>query len=193
MKVYTGTGDQGQTSLFSGERVKKCHDRVEAYGELDELNSFMGAIAASMPDEKSEEQRAVINEIQQIQSDLLIMGAVLATTPESPAFKSLKKFDREKSRQLELAIDRMDSVLPQLKSFILPGGHISSAWAHIARTVCRRAERRIISLDYGKEQDLIISFQEILIYINRLSDYLFMLGRYCNYITSTADISWKKD
>lgn len=190
MKVYTGTGDQGKTSLFSGERVKKNHDRVEAYGELDELNSFLGGISASLPENSSKEHLAVINEIREIQSDLLGIGAVLATTPGSPAFKSLKKFDKEKSRQLEQAIDRMDENLPQLKSFILPGGHISSAWAHIARTVCRRVERRIISLEQDENRGAMISFEDILVYINRLSDYLFVLGRYCNYITSTGDIPW---
>lgn len=190
MKVYTGTGDQGKTSLFSGERVKKNHDRVEAYGELDELNSFLGGISASLPENSSKEHLAVINEIREIQSDLLGIGAVLATTPGSPAFKSLKKFDKEKSRQLEQAIDRMDEKLPQLKSFILPGGHISSAWAHIARTVCRRVERRIISLEQDENRGAMVSFEDILVYINRLSDYLFVLGRYCNYITSTGDIPW---
>ena len=192
MKVYTGTGDQGETSLFSGERVKKNHEQVEAYGELDELNSVLGGIAASLKKEKSKKQLSIINEIYQIQSDLFNIGTILAVTPESSAFKSLKKFDKEKAMQLEQAIDKMDAALPQLKSFILPGGHISSAWAHIARTVCRRVERRIIGLYNKKGNEALTYFQEILIYINRLSDYLFVLGRYCNHITSTEDIFWKK-
>ncbi|MBL0701213.1 MAG: cob(I)yrinic acid a,c-diamide adenosyltransferase [Desulfosarcina sp.] len=197
MKVYTGGGDKGKTSLFSGERVAKSHERVDAYGDIDELSSFLGALAASIPDSGSEWGQKIIEELYQIQSDLLGVGAILATTPESSSFESLTKISEEKSKALEDAMDRMDAELPPLKTFILPGGHIASAWAHIARTICRRAERRMIGL--FQESDTASSsatvpehVQNVLVYINRLSDYLFVVARYCNHIVGTEDVPWKK-
>lgn len=194
MKIYTGRGDKGKTSLFSGERVLKNHERVDAYGDIDELSSILGALAALIP----VRGQKIIDEIHQIQSDLLSVGAILATAPDSSAVDSLTKISEEKSKALENAMDRMDAELPRLKGFILPGGHISSAWAHIARTVCRRAERRMIGLFQKSDTDAsdisaIISqhIQDVLVYINRLSDYLFVVARYCNYITSTQDVPWK--
>ncbi len=190
LKIYTRGGDQGKTSLFSGERVSKNHERVDAYGEMDELGSVLGALAASLP----EQQESLIEEIRQIQSDLLHAGALLSTSPDSASFRSLTPFLPEQSRWLENAIDRMDAILPPLKSFILPGGEMSAAWAHIARTVCRRAERRIIGLtasgtDTEKIQEYLLP---VTAYINRLSDYLFVLARWCNHIAGRPDISWKK-
>ena len=197
MKVYTGGGDKGKTSLFSGERVAKSHERVDAYGDIDELSSFLGALAASIPDSGSESGQKIIEELYQIQSDLLGVGAILATTPDSSSFESLTKISEEKSKALENAIDRMDAELPPLKTFILPGGHIASAWAHIARTICRRAERRMIGL--FQESDTAASsvtvpehVPNVLVYINRLSDYLFILARYCNHIVGAEDVPWKK-
>jgi len=196
VKIYTRGGDRGKTSLFSGERVPKNHERVEAYGEIDELSSVLGAVAASLP----EDQNALREEIRQIQSDLLHAGALLSTSPDSPAFASLTPFVPEQSRWLENAIDRMDALLPPLKSFILPGGEMSAAFAHIARTVCRRAERRITGLtvsasgsDEEKDKEKIQQYlHPVLIYINRLSDYLFVLARWCNHIAGRPDIGWKK-
>ncbi|MBL0732407.1 MAG: cob(I)yrinic acid a,c-diamide adenosyltransferase [Desulfosarcina sp.] len=197
MKIYTGGGDKGKTSLFSGERVAKSHERVDAYGDIDELSSFLGALAASIPDSEPESGHKIIEELYQIQSDLLGVGAILATTPASSSFESLTKIGEEKSKALEEAMDRMDTKLPPLKTFILPGGHMSSAWAHIARTVCRRAERRMIGL--FEESDTAESsgtvpehVQNVLVYINRLSDYLFVVARYCNHIVGTEDVPWKK-
>ena len=197
MKVYTGGGDKGKTSLFSGERVAKSHERVDAYGDIDELSSFLGALAASIPDSGSESGQKIIEELYQIQSDLLGVGAILATTPDSSSFESLTKISEEKSKALEKAMDRMDAELPPLKTFILPGGHMASAWAHIARTICRRAERRMIGL--FQESDTAASsatvpehVQNVLVYINRLSDYLFVVARYCNHIVGTEDVPWKK-
>ncbi len=193
MKVYTGGGDKGNTSLFSGERVAKSHERVDAYGDIDELSSFLGALAASIP----ASGQKIIEELYQIQSDLLGVGAILATTPDSSSFESLSKIGVEKSKALEKAMDRMDAELPPLKTFILPGGHMASAWAHIARTICRRAERRMIGL--FQESDTAESkatvpehIQNVLVYINRLSDYLFVVARYFNHIVGTEDIPWKK-
>ncbi|MCD6224124.1 MAG: cob(I)yrinic acid a,c-diamide adenosyltransferase [Deltaproteobacteria bacterium] len=197
MKVYTGGGDKGKTSLFSGERVAKSHERVDAYGDIDELSSFLGALAASIPDSGSESGQKIIEELYQIQSDLLGVGAILATTPGSSSFGSLTKIGEEKSKALEEAMDRMDAELPPLKTFILPGGHMSSAWAHIARTVCRRAERRMIGLFQESdtaESSATVSehVPNVLVYINRLSDYLFVVARYCNHIVGTEDVPWKK-
>lgn len=193
MKVYTGGGDKGKTSLFSGERVAKSHERVDTYGDIDELSSFLGAFAASIP----EQGQKIIEEIHQIQSDLLNVGAILATSPDSSSFEALTKIEEKKSKALEEAMDRMDAELPPLKTFILPGGHISSAWAHIARTVCRRAERRIIGLLQKFDTDgnsilLQEHFNTMLVYINRLSDYLFVAARYCNHISKTEDVPWKQ-
>jgi cob(I)alamin adenosyltransferase len=193
MKVYTGGGDKGKTSLFSGERVAKNHKRVDAYGDIDELSSYLGALAASIPDSGQK----IIEELYQIQSDLLGVGAILATTPGSSSFESLTKIGKKKSKALEEAMDRMDAELPPLKTFILPGGHISSAWAHIARTVCRRAERRMIGLfqesdTADRNATIPEHVQNVLVYINRLSDYLFVVARYCNHIVGAADVPWKK-
>ncbi len=186
MKVYTGGGDRGRTSLFSGERISKTHDRVAAYGELDELSAILGALTAAL------EGRApqVLKEVQDIQYVLFDIGALLATTPESPSFAALKKIDEETIAALERRIDRLDAELPPLKSFILPGGDMTAAWAHIARTVCRRVERRMTGLaeEEGMEDDL----QPARVYINRLSDYFFVLARYCNQITGVPDVVWKR-
>ena len=141
MKIYTGSGDRGKTSLFSGERVAKNNLRTEAYGDLDELNSCLGALTAVM-----EDSHESVAEIRHIQSDLFHIGALLATTPGSPSAAALEPFDEQKSRYLETAIDRMEQHLPPLKGFILPGGRMPAALAHVSRTVCRRAERNVVAL-----------------------------------------------
>ena len=188
MKIYTGSGDRGKTSLFSGERVAKNNLRTEAYGDLDELNSCLGALTAAL-----EESHESIAEIRQIQSDLFHIGACLATTPGSPSAAALEPFDGQKSLYLETAIDRMDQNLPPLKGFIRPGGRMPAALAHVARTVCRRAERHTVGLSEdkttGQTPD---AYQAVLVYLNRLSDYLFVLARYCNHLAGEADILWKK-
>ena len=142
MKVYTGTGDRGKTSLFSGERVSKSSARIEAYGDLDELNSSMGAVAATI----GADQAALRDEIREIQVLLLEAGAWLATTPGASSAKLLTPFTEQPAAMLEAAIDRQNAELPELKHFILPGGHLSASLAHMARTICRRAERRTIDL-----------------------------------------------
>ena len=189
MKIYTGTGDRGKTSLFSGERVFKASDRIEAYGDLDELNSIIGALIASLPADRDD----LIDELQQIQRDIFIIGAWLATTANSPAIDSLEKIKDTQITFLENAIDRLNSELPVLKNFILPGGHSSAAWAHVARSVCRRTERHAVHL--LKESDTGESTKELekaLIFLNRLSDYLFVLARECNRLHGISDITWKK-
>ena len=147
IKIYTGSGDQGKTSLFSGERLPKDHDRVEAYGDVDELNSVLGVLVALLPGESTE----LIEDIQRIQSDLLKAGAWLATSPDSPARADLDEITEERVGALEMSIDRMEKSLPALREFILPGGHLSASWAHVARTVCRRAERSVVRLSERAE------------------------------------------
>lgn len=188
MKIYTGTGDRKKTSLFSGERVSKSNPRIEAYGDLDELNSVMGAVASTI-DACHEDLTA---EIRIFQSLLLNAGAWMATRPDSDAIRFLNPFTREPSRMLESAIDRLNEPLPELKQFILPGGHLSASLAHMARTVCRRTERRTVELVETEYENspAIETMANILVFLNRLSDYLFTLARYCNHMQGQEDMLW---
>jgi len=189
MKLYTGTGDRGKTSLFSGERVLKSHLRIEAYGDLDELNSIVGALIASLPVQYSQ----VIEELQQVQSDLFTISALLATSSDSPSMDAIEEITPVQIERLESTIDRMQEELPKLHGFILPGGHISASWSHLARTVCRRSERRTVRLlEEIFPTRIPNSYQQALTYVNRLSDYFFALARYCNYITGVPEKLWKK-
>jgi cob(I)alamin adenosyltransferase len=188
MKIYTRTGDAGKTSLLSGERVSKCHVRIDACGDIDELNSWIGVVLLTLPDEQSD----VKSELLAIQSDLLDMGAFIATTAESSAADGISGPAAVRTRALEDAIDRFDSTLEPLTRFILPGGSPASAWAHVSRTVCRRAERRVIAARSEVEEKPEI-FDESLQYLNRLSDFLFALARYCNHITAQPDQLWQPE
>lgn len=180
-RLYTRTGDDGTTSLVGGTRAPKDSLRLEAYGTVDELNSHLGVVAASTV--ISDELR---RDIQLIQNRLFDIGAALATEPESewqpqlPAEKAMA--------HIEALIDRVDGDLPQLRQFVLPGGHPDAAAANVARTVARRAERRIIALARTVQVDPFI-----LRYVNRLSDFLFAIGRHINIATSTPELTWKKD
>jgi cob(I)alamin adenosyltransferase len=188
MKVYTGKGYQGKTSLFSGERVPKSHERVEACGDVDELNSMIGALVAVLP----ESEKFLTKDLQKIQVDLFHIGSWLATTPDSPKMDFIKGMTKNHTEGLEAAIDRMDEKLPKIEDFILPGGHISSALGHIARTVCRRAERHIVRLSAESlEGRALEQIQALLTYMNRLSAYLFMVSRYCNVIQGVSDVAWE--
>jgi len=190
MTIYTGTGDRGKTSLFSGERVAKNDRRIEAYGDIDELNSMLGALAASL----ASKNPGLADRLHQIQSDLFQLSSILAITPDSPAIASLKEITAGQISEMEQSIDQLDEQLPKLTGFILPGGHPTAAWAHICRTVCRRAERKATRLadEYvaGKTAQ---QFQMALVYLNRLSDYLFVLARYCNHIQKVSDTLWKQN
>jgi cob(I)alamin adenosyltransferase len=188
MKIYTGGGDQGKTSLFSGERVFKAHARIDAYGDVDELNSVLGALAAALPVQAAEIGTA----IARLQADLMKVGAWLATSPESPALAQIEALTTADAAALEAAIDHLDASLPTLRSFILPGGHPAAAWAHIARTVCRRAERRVVGLN-GADADPARQghYAGLLVYLNRLSDYLFVLARHLNHVTGISERIWK--
>ena len=181
MKVYTGAGDRGRTSLFSGERIGKDDARVEAYGDVDELNSVLGMLVAAIPDNAPDR----LSELNRIQADLFRVGACLATAGDDPSFATTRDMPEEDALFLEKAIDRMDTDLPHLSQFILPGGHPAACWCHIARCVCRRAERRTVRISEDKP------YPGTLIYLNRLSDYLFVLARYCNFITDTPETVWE--
>ncbi|MDE6333584.1 MAG: cob(I)yrinic acid a,c-diamide adenosyltransferase [Muribaculaceae bacterium] len=179
-RLYTRTGDDGTTSLVGGTRAPKDSLRLDAYGTVDELNSWLGLIAASsiLDDNRR-------TEIQQIQNTLFDIGAALATEPESewqPQPLPASTIDA-----IEQAIDTVDGTLPPLRRFILPGGHPDAARTNIARTVARRAERRIIALARTAEID-----PAIIRYINRLSDYLFALARLINHNSGTDEIPWKQ-
>jgi cob(I)alamin adenosyltransferase len=189
IKIYTGTGDHGKTSLFSGERVSKADKRLEACGDVDELNAVLGALGASL----REEDPNLAREIQEIQSTLFDVGACVATTPESALAEALKPISEEQIKGLEAAIDRMDALLPPLTGFILPAGHAAATWSHIARTVCRRAERHAVSLlEESAAEERSTAHRRLLVYMNRLSDYLFVVSRYCNRIMGVQEIPWKR-
>jgi cob(I)alamin adenosyltransferase len=187
VKTNVGSGDRGITSLLSGERVPKSHARVEACGEVDELASVLGACAAALSAAHAE----LLREIQSVQSDLLNIGAWLATSPGSPTRQMLRTIGPDRIQEIEEAIDRLEAELPPLQSFILPGGHATAAWAHVARTVCRRAERRVQSLVTDAGEAAGESPGGILPYLNRLSTYLFALARYCNKLHGVPDATWK--
>lgn len=190
MKIYTKTGDQGKSSLFSGERMPKNHRRIAAYGEVDELNSVIGALIAALPD--SYEQ--LHEQLQTVQATLFQVGALLATSPGSAHAGSLVPITGGHTREVEAYIDTLQADLPPLKRFILPGGHMTAAWAHIARTVCRRCERGVVGLAGAMEsegQGSEGSVADILTYLNRLSDYFFVLARYCNRVSGIDDVPWQ--
>ncbi len=178
MKVYTKTGDQGKTSLIGGTKVEKSNLRIEAYGNVDELNSFIGLLR----DQDVNSSRQEI--LQFIQDTLFVIGSIMATTPGYTKFKLPEITDAHILR-LENEIDKMDAELPPLKYFILPGGHQSVSYAHVCRTVCRRTERSIIRIHQEEPVDPII-----LKFVNRLSDYFFVLGRKMGAELDAPEINW---
>jgi cob(I)alamin adenosyltransferase len=149
----------------------------------------LGALLAVL----SKEQAQFKQELQCIQSNLFHIGAWLATVPDSPSISALEKITADHSTPLETAMDRMQAELSDLHGFILPGGHITAAWAHVARTVCRRAERHLVALyEHQEHNKTDRQFQNVLLYLNRLSDYLFVLARYCNHLFGEPDMLWEK-
>lgn len=181
MKIYTKAGDQGKTSLIGGTRVPKSHIRIESYGTVDELNSFIGLLSDLVEDTK------IKTDLKEIQDRLFTVGSSLACDPEKESALKIPDLKEEDITGLELAMDKMNEVLSPMKSFIIPGGHQAISTAHIARCVCRRAERICVNL---QEEDL---FVETLVikYLNRLSDYLFTLARYIGHLNGVEDIPWK--
>ncbi len=182
MKIYTKTGDKGETSLFGGRRVGKDDLRIDAYGIVDELNSLLGVALTEL---KNGELKEVIKSIQ---NELFIVGADLATPfEEGNKFFIIIRVAPSFTIRLENLIDRFESDLPELKNFILPGGEKGAALLHFARTVCRRAERRVVALSKSEKIN-----SEIEVYLNRLSDLLFVLARFENYSNGSSDIIWQK-
>lgn len=185
MKVYTKTGDKGTTSLFGGTRVPKDHIRIESYGTVDELNSYIGLVRDQ---EMNSHYKDVLVEIQ---DRLFTIGAILATPEEKATLKNgeprLKKLGITENdvQLLEHEIDKMDEELPQMTHFVLPGGHTTVSYCHIARCVCRRAERLTVHLSHNETVEEIA-----IVYLNRLSDYLFVLARKLTHDLQAPEVKW---
>jgi len=184
MKIYTKTGDLGETGLFGGQRVRKSHVRIEAYGDVDELSAALGALVSALPSGCPE---SVFEQLRQIQSTLFHIGAILATPPDSARAEVLKPVGEERLHMLEHEIDRLEKEMPPLSGFVLPGGSMAASWSHVARTVCRRAERHTVKLLEDAEYGDGAIRMSVLAYINRLSDYLFVLARYCNRLAGNPE------
>ncbi|ABY36647.1 MAG TPA: cob(I)yrinic acid a,c-diamide adenosyltransferase [Chloroflexus aurantiacus] len=178
MKIYTRTGDAGETGLFGGQRVRKDDLRVQAYGTVDECNAALGVARAAGPDPALDAVLAVV------QNQLFVVGADLASPGESPY---IPRVSAELTSFLEEQIDAMEAELSPLKQFILPGGHPVAAHLHLARTICRRAERVVVTLATEEEVR-----PEILTYLNRLSDFLFVAARIANARAGVSDVPWQK-
>ncbi|MFO7617863.1 MAG: cob(I)yrinic acid a,c-diamide adenosyltransferase [Bacteroidales bacterium] len=178
MRVYTKTGDSGDTSLASGSRVRKDHPRLEAYGTIDELNAFLGLVESALLDQ-SEKGR-----VRAIQNRVFVISSTLAV--DDPVFlENLPTILEEDILDLEQAMDRMLDQMPPLRNFIIPGGNAAVAYCHVARTVCRRAERLMVSLSADIQSDPLL-----IKYINRLSDYLFVLARKTAFDTGVGEVIW---
>ena len=189
MRIYTKTGDAGETSLFDKTRVSKADARVDAYGEVDELNACIGAAVASLGAEASAEAGGAGQDIaavlETIQKDLFAVGAKLADPASRIAERVTKAaISDEKIAALEQTIDRLETELPALRRFILPGGSAAGAQLHLARTVCRRAERRVIGLGPGTVD------RSVIVYLNRLSDLLFVMARAVNHRAGVPETEW---
>lgn len=179
MKIYTRTGDKGETSLLGGTRVPKHHLRIECYGTVDELNSWVGLVRAGFTEPD------VQKILDDVQNNLFVAGSHLATDPAKTNVK-VPELEEQDITDLEEAMDAMDKQLPPLKNFVLPGGSVEVAHAHLARCVCRRAERLATQLSYNE-----VVSPVVLRYLNRLSDYFFVLGRFIAHTNNVKEIPWK--
>lgn len=188
MKIYTKTGDEGDTGLYGGPRVRKDHSRIEAFGAVDELNAVIG-LARCEPIEADVDGNTADALLARIQSELFDLGAELASP--DPRRLGTKLITADHIGRLEAAIDACDARLPPLKEFILPGGVRAAALLHLARTVCRRAERRLVSLMAAEPNDASPISTEALVYLNRLSDLLFVLARLVNQMAGQPDVRWR--
>jgi len=178
MKIYTKTGDNGTTGLVGGSRVSKADRLIECYGTVDELNAAIGLAAVNAPSE-------LLDDIRRVQADLFVIGSHLATPPGSPHRQSLPKLDEAMVERLEKAIDAATAHLPPLAHFVLPGGAELAARLHLARTICRRAERLVVDLPKSSDGGGFI-----VRYLNRLSDWLFVEARMANQIAGVPDVNW---
>lgn len=181
--VYTRTGDDGTTSLVGGVRVAKTHIRLEAYGTIDELNANIGMLVSLIDDSRQ------IEMLRYVQNKLFSVGAYLATDQSVTTIRQDGCIHNDAVERLEQAIDEIDSILPQVHRFVLPGGSYPASVCHVCRTICRRAERRILGLE---EQENIVISPEVKRFINRLSDYLFVLSRNLNILTDSNEFFWDK-
>lgn len=182
MKVYTRTGDHGMTSLVGGKRVSKCCERLESYGTVDELNSHVGVLITYCKD------REDVDFLMNVQAKLFVVGGYLATDTSEREVRSGNVVTTDMVEQIEGEIDRLEGLLPPLRLFILPGGSRAASYAHVCRTVCRRAERCILRLaECGAEMD-----ENVTAYVNRLSDYLFVLARKLNADYGVEDTVWRR-
>jgi cob(I)alamin adenosyltransferase len=181
LKIYTKTGDLGKTSLIGGTKVPKSHIRIESYGTVDELNSYIGLVSDYLNDAGT---KLILKEIQ---DRLFTIGSSLACDPDKEPLMKIPDLKESDINLLEREIDKMNDVLPQMKNFILPGGDVAVSTTHVARCVCRRAERICVNM---LENEM---FVELLVikYLNRLSDYLFVLARYVAHLLNVAEIPWK--
>jgi cob(I)alamin adenosyltransferase len=179
MKIYTKTGDRGDTSLFGGQRVPKDALRIEAYGTVDELNSVLGIVRAESTDPE------IDRILEEIQNELFELGADLAT-PRSVEKSKVKRIEARDVQGLEKVLDGLEERLRPLRSFILPGGSPVAARIHFARTVCRRAERAVVRL--SRNEDI---GDTVMVYLNRLSDLLFVLARYANHRAAIPEVKWR--
>lgn len=181
LKIYTKTGDKGTTSLIGGTKVSKAHIRIETYGTVDELNSWIGLVSDQVNHKHSKKI------LKEIQDRLFTIGSSLACDPDKETKLKIPDLKEEDILLLEKEIDKMNETLPEMKFFILPGGHIAVSTTHVARCICRRAERWCVNM---QEHELFIE-PLIIRYLNRLSDYLFVLARYIGHILNIAEIAWK--
>lgn len=181
LKIYTKTGDAGKTSLIGGTKVSKSHLRIETYGTVDELNSYIGLVGDMMTDAAG---KTVLKEIQ---DRLFTVGSSLACDPHKEPLMKIPDLKETDVELLEKEIDKMNETLPPMKSFILPGGHPAVSTTHVARCICRRAERLCVNM---QEHELFVD-PLVIKYINRLSDYLFVLARYTGYLLGVEDVPWK--
>jgi len=180
MKIYTKTGDDGTTGLFGGDRVRKSDPRLECYGTLDELNAAIGLAAVVAP-------TALLAKLRAVQNELFIIGSHLATPKESASSAALPELEESIITRLEMEIDAAEAELAPLRNFILPGGCECAARLHVARTICRRAERLLVNFSLDRPVDTIM-----LTYLNRLSDWLFVHSRWANRQEGVEDIPWVK-
>ncbi len=180
-KIYTKTGDKGQTSLWGGARVPKHHIRIEAYGTVDELNSYIGVVRDQLQDDE------LRTALKTIQDRLFTLGSILATDPEKAGKIQTPDLLDSDIKLLETWIDSMESDLPELKNFILPGGHQAVSFCHVARCVCRRAERLTVALNENEPVN-----ELALQYLNRLSDYLFVLSRRIGQLYGVEELIWNQ-